>query len=137
MRVRDSENFKILHTVEKVSTMQLSLLKQIILIMQLSLSKKKRKEKERKERKKFHLSLRICSIFIAKFVSVMFAVLYRVWDNSPKGWLIFYWAHLCICTVGSYASLCVRLSVCPSVCPSVTGPKFRLDNNSYLLKFAR
>ncbi len=43
------------------------------------------------------------------------------------------WAHLCKCTVGSYASLCVRLSVRLSV----TGPKFRLDNNSYLVKFAR
>ncbi len=31
------------------------------------------------------------------------------------------------CTVGSYASL--------SVCLSVTLPKFRLDNNSYLRKY--
>ena len=40
--------------------------------------------------------------------------------------------HTCaLCTVGSYASLSVHLSVCPSV----TGPKFRLENNSYLRKY--
>ena len=32
---------------------------------------------------------------------------------------IHFWAHLCLCTVGSYASL----SVCLSVCLSVTRPK--------------
>ena len=40
-----------------------------------------------------------------------------------------FWAHLCLCTVGSYASL----SVCPSVCDwtkNQTGPKFRLDKKS-------
>ncbi len=35
------------------------------------------------------------------------------------------WAHLCICTVGSFASLSVRLC-------DVTGPK--LENHSYLAK---
>ena len=39
-----------------------------------------------------------------------------------------YWAHLCLCMVGSYASL--------SVCPSVIWPKFRLENNSYLKKYS-
>ncbi len=38
-----------------------------------------------------------------------------------------FWAHLCHCTVGSYASL----SVCT---PSVTWPKFRLEKNAYLGK---
>ncbi len=37
-----------------------------------------------------------------------------------------FWAHLCVCTVGSYASLSVSLSVRPSV----TWPKFRLDHNT-------
>ncbi len=38
----------------------------------------------------------------------------------------YFWAHLCLCTVDSYASLkSVRLS----------GPKFRLENNSYLRKY--
>ena len=37
--------------------------------------------------------------------------------NSPPThlclwYMYFYWAHLCICTVGSYASLSVCLSVC-------------------------
>ncbi len=38
------------------------------------------------------------------------------------------WAHLCLCTMGCYASL----SVCPSV---LIPPKFRLENNSYLRKY--
>ncbi len=42
-----------------------------------------------------------------------------------------FWAHLCLCTVGSYASL----SVCLSVCLLVTPPIFRLENNSYLRKY--
>ena len=38
-----------------------------------------------------------------------------------------FWAHLCLCTVGSFASLSVR--------PSITGPKLRrLENNLYLKK---
>ena len=36
-------------------------------------------------------------------------------------------AHLCLCTFDSYALL--------SVSPSVTGPKFRLENNSYARKY--
>ncbi len=39
-------------------------------------------------------------------------------------------AHMCVCTVGSYASLSVCPPVRPSVCLSLTGPKFRLDKNS-------
>ena len=37
-----------------------------------------------------------------------------------------FWAHLCHCTVGSYASL--------SVCPDVMSEKIRLVKNSYLRK---
>ena len=37
-----------------------------------------------------------------------------------------FWAHLCVCTVGSYASQ----SVCMSVCLSVTWPKFILEKKS-------
>ncbi len=42
-----------------------------------------------------------------------------------------FWAHLWLCTVGSYESLSVCLSVCLSVRLSVTRQKL-LDNNSYL-----
>ena len=50
------------------------------------------------------------------------------WTFCAANWQIFanFWEHLCLCAVGSYVSL----SVCPSVCPSVTRPKFRLDNMS-------
>ena len=53
------------------------------------------------------------------------------WNHNKKqihwGSLIFL-AHLCLCTVGSSASLSVR--------PSVTPPKLRwLENNSYLGKY--
>ena len=44
---------------------------------------------------------------------------------SDDNQLWFYWAHLCICRVGSYALYCVWLSVCLSV----TWPKFILDKN--------
>ncbi len=39
-------------------------------------------------------------------------------ENGVKASHQYFLAHLCLCTVGSYASLSVRLSVCPSV----TGP---------------
>ncbi len=63
----------------------------------------------------------------------------RPWDLHLGRWNIIefghdqgtFWAHLCTCTVGSYAPLCV----CLSICLSLTWPKFRLDNNSYLSKF--
>ncbi len=43
-----------------------------------------------------------------------------------------FWAHLCVCTVGSYASLCVRLSVCLVSLDQNS----RLENNSYLAKYS-
>ncbi len=41
--------------------------------------------------------------------------------------MVTFWAHLCICTVGSYASLSVR--------PMSRDQNSRLENNSYLRKY--
>ncbi len=48
------------------------------------------------------------------------------WFGSVFCTGVYFLAHLCLGTVGSYALLSVRLSVRPSI----TGPKFRLENNS-------
>ncbi len=75
-------------------------------------------------------------------------VLNLVWSNNTYGYLTLYpsyyitvlspimylfYAPAYICTMGSYASL----SVHPSICLSVTEPKFRLEHNSYLRKFSK
>ncbi len=56
---------------------------------------------------------------------------------------ITFWAHLCLCTVGSYGSLSVYPSVCPSVHDwtkihsgqKVTGPKIQYLDSMFLFHF--
>ena len=50
------------------------------------------------------------------------------WKGAVAIFYTSFWAHLCLCTVGSYASL--------SVCLSVTGPKLHWTKKFYLKKTA-
>ncbi len=62
---------------------------------------------------------------ICKDITTQNLMSYEFYNFCPRNstWTYF-WAHLCLCTVGSYTSLCI----CLSVCLSVTRPKLRLDN---------
>ena len=62
-------------------------------------------------------------IHISTFLLLRAKLFQNCFNFGPKDLQIHcFWAHLCVCTVGSYASL--------SVCMSVTWPKFRLDQKS-------
>ncbi len=74
-----------------------------------------------------HFFICVFQVLAKLFVQFIVFESYYPKIHDKISWLRFdFWAHLCVCTVGSYASH----SVCLSVRMSVTGPKFRLDKKS-------
>ena len=66
-----------------------------------------------------------CQLFILLFGYIVPPIVVWIIPVLHGNQACFCWAHLCSCTVGSYASLCVCLSL----------DQNSLDNNSYLRKY--